>query len=229
MAVASLTPLLSAQLHASFSLGLARPLCECNKRRLVSHTSWWITSKSFWTPNIRHQYEEEIRTTAWLQKLNSLDFSNRTRAFFSELRKRQNVAQKAGPIIDCSGTLSDNFDDTLKNWTEYYKKLYTCRDLPIKLPTPDNDVVLDRELELSEFLDGIYSLKPHVSPGYDGLTSEDFRSLIPTESPNNEFDTEAKLASLEFIFCILENFWFNETVPLDFKVIILCPFFEGRG
>ena len=176
----------------------------------------------------QYQYEEEIRSTAWLQKLNSLDFSNRTRDFFSELRKRHNVTQKARPIIDCSGTLSENFDDALDNWTEYYKKLYFCRDLPIKLPTPDNDVVLDRELELSEFLDGIYSLKPHVSPGYDGLTSEDFRSLIPTESPDNEFDTEAKLASLEFIFCILENFWFNETVPRDFKRTILCPFLKDE-
>ena len=65
-----------------------------------------------------------------------------------------------------------------------------------------------------------------MSPGYDGLTSEDFRSLIPTESPDNEADTEAKLASLKFIFGILTNFWFNETVPRDFKRTMLCPFLK---
>ena len=174
------------------------------------------------------EHEEEVRVTKWLEKMNTLDFCNRTRVFFSELRKRHNVTRKAGPIVDCTGTLSKNLDETLSNWTEYYKKLYFCADPSIILPTPDNDATLDRELELSEFLDAYYSLKTHKSPGYHGITSEDFRSLIPVESPENELDTKAKLASLRYIFEILENFWFNEAVPRDFKRTILRPFLKNE-
>ena len=148
--------------------------------------------------------------------------------FFSELRKRHNVTEKAGPIVDCSGTLSKSLDETLKNWAEYYKKLYFCTDPQVIFPTPDSDVILDSDLELSEFLDVYYLLKPHKSPGYHGLTSSDFRSLIPLESPDNKLDVKAKLASLKFIFNILENFWFNGTVPRDFKRTILRPFLKNE-
>ena len=92
----------------------------------------------------------------------------------------------------------------------------------------DNDPVLDRELEHCEFLDSYYSLKTHKSPGYHGLTSEDFRYLIPVDSPDNKLDPKVKLASLRIIFEILENFWFNETVPRDFKRTILCPFLKNE-
>ena len=176
----------------------------------------------------QHEYEEKVRVTKWLEKMNTLDFCNRTRVFFSELRKRHNITRKAGPIVDCSGILSKTFDETLRNWTEYYKKLYFCTDPLTNLPTPDNDAVLDRDVEMSEFLNAYYSLKTHKSPGYHGITSEDFRSLIPVESPDNELNTKAKLASLRFIFEILENFWFNEVVPRDFKRTILCPFLKNE-
>ena len=92
------------------------------------------------------------------------------------------------------------------------------------LPTPDDNPILDSDLELSEFLDAYYSLKTHKSPGYLGLTSEDFRSLIPLESPlESEIDTKAKLASLRFIFKILENFWFNESVPRILREQFYAP------
>ena len=159
--------------------------------------------------------------------MNNLDFCNRTRVFFYELRKKHNVHRKTGPIINCSGVLSKNFDETLDNWAKYYKKLYFCAAPVTTLPTPDNDPVLDRELEHCEFLDSYYSLKTHKSPGYHGLTSEDFRYLIPVDSPDNKLDPKAKLASLRFIFEILENFWFNETVPRDFKRTILCPLLKN--
>ena len=176
----------------------------------------------------QYAHEEEVRVTKWLEKMNSLDFCNRTRIFFSELRKRHNVAQKAGPIVDCSGILSRNFDETLANWTEYYKKLYVCTEPLTIFPTPDCDPFLDRDLEHSEFLNAYYNLKTHKSPGYFGITSEDLLSLLPLQSQENEFDTNAKLASLRFVFDIFENFWFNETVPRDFKRTILCPFLKDK-
>ena len=73
-----------------------------------------------------------------------------------------------------------------------------------------------------------YFLKRHKSPGFDGLTSEDFLSLIPKDSPKDEPNTEAKLSALNYIFAILENFWFNETVPRDFKRTILRPFLKNE-
>ena len=174
----------------------------------------------------QYEREEEVRVTKWLQKMNNLDFGNRTRVFFSELRKRHNVSQQPCPIVDCSGKLSNSLDQTLGNWAEYYKKLYFCNDPLQRFPTPDDDPILDGDLEYSEFLDAYYTLNTHKSPGYHGLTGEDFLSLIPLESPDSEKETRAKLASLKFIFRILENFWFNESAPRDFKRTILCPFLK---
>ena len=52
--------------------------------------------------NTQYEYEEEPRVSKWLEKMNKLDFNNRTRAFFSELRKRHNVTQVSEPIVNCS-------------------------------------------------------------------------------------------------------------------------------
>ena len=176
----------------------------------------------------QYLHEEERRFTQWLRKLNTLDFKNRTRAFFLELRKKHNATQTAGPIVDCLGKLSNTFDKTLKNWAEYYKKLYFLAEPVTKFQTPDSNAILDRDLELSEFLDAYYSLKPHKSPGYHGITSMDYHSLLPLEVPNEDPATKAKLASLKFIFNILRDFWFNESVPRDFKRTILRPFLKNE-
>ena len=37
-----------------------------------------------------------------------------------------------------------------------------------------------------------------------------------------------KIASLKFIFNILQNYWFNESVPQDFKRTILVPFLKNE-
>ena len=106
----------------------------------------------------QREHEERVRISEWLKKMNDLDFYKRTRSFFSELRKRHNISQKARPIIDGSGNLSNNFDETLKNWTVYYKNLYFSSDPVVLFPTPDKNEFLERELELSEFLNEVYSL-----------------------------------------------------------------------
>ena len=60
------------------------------------------------------------------------------------------------------------------------------------------------------------------------LTRTLFLSLIPTESLENDNDNHHKLTTLRTIFNILDNFWFNETVPRDFKRTILSPFSKGE-
>ena len=151
----------------------------------------------------------------WLEKMNTLDFCKRTRTFFNELRKRHKIRQKAGPIINSLGVLSKIFNETLENWTEYYKNLYFCESNTAVFTTSDEVAPLDSNLTYSEFLDEIYSLKNGKSPGYDGITNEDITSLIPNVSPEDISDDSPKLESLKFIFNIFDNFWFNESVPRD--------------
>ena len=55
--------------------------------------------------NAQYEHEKAAKTATWLNKLNVLDFQNRTRAFFSELRKKYNISQKAGHITDSGGAL----------------------------------------------------------------------------------------------------------------------------
>ena len=174
--------------------------------------------------NQQYEHEKKKKFSEWREKMDELDFQNRTRSFFNELRKKHNTHQKAGPIIDSSGNLSRNFDNTLKNWTKCYKNLYSCKDCSTFIPTSDEDDFLDSDITLPEFLDEIYILKRHKSPGYDGITNEDILSLIPTESPENDIDNHHKLTTLRTIFNILDNFCFNETVPRVFKRTILSPF-----
>ena len=87
----------------------------------------------------QYEKEEKYKNSKWLEELNELDFLNRTRAFFQELRKRHKVRENFVPIRDNSGVLSNNVDETLENWAEYYKKLYSSNDKMTCFPTPDND------------------------------------------------------------------------------------------
>ena len=179
--------------------------------------------------NIQYEHERKNKFADWLGKMDTLDFGKRTKTFFNELRKRHNVRKKAGPIIDSFGALSKNFNETLENWTEYYKNLYFCESITTVFPTSDEVVALDSDLTYSEFLDEIYSLKKGKSPGYDGVTNEDITSLIPNVSRGDINYDSPKLDSLKFIFNIFDNFWFNESVPRDFKRTLLSPFLKGEN
>ena len=97
------------------------------------------------------------------------------------------------------------------------------------LPQTRYLVLLDSDLTYSEFLDEIYSLKNGKSPGYDGVTNEDITSLIPNVPLGDSIDSSRKIESLKCIFDIFDNFWFNETVPRDFKRTLLSPFLKGEN
>ena len=79
--------------------------------------------------------------------MNELDYYNRTNTFFTDLYKRHKVSESFAPIIDSSGAISKDIDETLKNWTEYYKKLYSCNDKIVCFPNPDTNELLDGDLE----------------------------------------------------------------------------------
>ena len=118
----------------------------------------------------QYKIEKKKRTSQWIRKMNDLDFRGRTRAFFSEIRKTHITREESGPICNRYGIISDNLDDTLRNWSEYYQDLYSinCKTHRLyNLPTPEQDSSLDKELTLEEFVTVIYSLKGHKSHGFD--------------------------------------------------------------
>ena len=126
--------------------------------------------------------------------MNELDFHKRTRAFFSELRKKYRTVELSGPIQNSFGILSRNLHETLKNWTEFYAELYTNIEVESNCQTRDEDPLLDKEFTHSEFLDSIYALKHHKAPGFDHITSEDIIYLLPNDSEEDQVDPEKKLS-----------------------------------
>ena len=99
--------------------------------------------------------------------MNDLDYQNRTREFYSEIRSRQRSKEEPVPIYNKKGILSDNLKDTLKNWSEYYRNLYSLsgKSTDFRLtPFPDDHEYLDKDLSLTEFVDVIYTLKNYKSP-----------------------------------------------------------------
>ena len=128
--------------------------------------------------------------------MNDLHFNKRTRAFFSVLRKKYRTFEHSGPIQDRFGTLSRNLPETLKNWADFYARLYTNTEVQVNHLTKDEDPNLDKEFTDLEFLDSIYALNSHKAPGFDHITSEDIISLLPNDSIEDEENPKKKISSL---------------------------------
>ena len=160
--------------------------------------------------------------------MNELDFQKRTRLFFLNLRRKHKPKETFGSINNRFGIPSRNLSETLRNWCDFYRNLYRDTDEKIDFPTPDENPNLDRDFSLSEYLDQIYLLKRNKAPGFDNLVNEDIISLVEEESDEDPIDPSLKIESLRFIFKILTDFWFNESVPRDLKRTILRPFLKDR-
>ena len=161
--------------------------------------------------------------------MNDLDFHNRTRTFFSEIRSKYRASEEMVPIRNRNEQLSTTCSETLKNWSEYYENLYSLRRVKVEahdFPTPDGDPQLDNDLTKSELVDTIYKLKNHKSPGFDHISNDDITSAILEEmdTSDDEVPSQQKIVLIEFIFSILTNFWFNGFVPREFKRTVLRPF-----
>ena len=73
--------------------------------------------------------EKQIRWAVWVKKLNKLDHSKATRAFYSELNRKKSEHEQLGPIINEKGQLSTNLEECMTNWRSFYKKLYSKTEL----------------------------------------------------------------------------------------------------
>ena len=114
--------------------------------------------------------------------MNDLDLQNRTRTFFSEIRRKYVSKYEIGPICNSEETLSDNINLSLKNWSEYQSQ---SSRKPFVFPTPDEDPILDKDLTLAKFVEVIYLFKHHKSPGLDDILNEDITSTILEESEDD--------------------------------------------
>ena len=52
--------------------------------------------------------------------MNGLDFHNRTRAYFSEIRRKHSNNEQIGPIHNRHGSLLENVNETQKDWAVFY-------------------------------------------------------------------------------------------------------------
>ena len=69
--------------------------------------------------------EKQIRWAKWVRKLNNLDHSKATRAFYSELKRKNFEQEHLGPIVNEKGKLSTSLEECMTNWRNFYKKLYS--------------------------------------------------------------------------------------------------------
>ena len=111
------------------------------------------------------------------------------------LHRKYKAPELVVPIKDKSGTLSRNLDETLENWTKYYSELYKERKTQSDYRTSEYCPGLDHDFTQSEFLDSIYSLKYHKTPGADHITNDDIISFIPQESDDDQIDSEDHIDS----------------------------------
>ena len=72
-------------------------------------------------------------------------------------------------------------------------------------------------------------MKRKKAAGFDNITNEEITSLLPDDSEEDDLDPQKKVSSLQFIFKILSDFWFNECVPQDLKRTVLRPFLKNQG
>ena len=62
--------------------------------------------------------------------------------FFSEIRSKYSVREEMGTIRNLDGDASTTTTETLKNWSEYYKNLYSSIYVEIKTEFPTPTVIL---------------------------------------------------------------------------------------
>lgn len=172
--------------------------------------------------------EKYARFEKWVDRMDSLDFNKRTRLFYSSLRKKQRIPEMVGPIQNKLGTLSTNLQETLNNWTEFYRELYSTKYTRSFFPTPNEDSILDGDFSFQEFLDILFVLKNYKAPGFDHITNEDMTFIFVEDPDKDPIGFLRNQELLTKIYGILTEFWFNEWVPPDFKRTILRPFLKDN-
>ena len=64
--------------------------------------------------------EKHRRWANWVRKLNNLDHSKATRAFYAELKTKKTEQEQPGPIVNEEGELSTSLKECMENWRSFY-------------------------------------------------------------------------------------------------------------
>ena len=145
--------------------------------------------------------EKQIRWAVWVKKLNKLDHSKATRAFYSELKRKKSEHEQLGPIINEKGQLSTNLEECMTNWRSFYKKLYSKTELDDSTedekdeatnksqfsrckPSKEQEEALDKEITINEVVDALFSLRTNTAAGKDSILARDVQELLDTSKQN---------------------------------------------
>ena len=185
-------------------------------------------------------HEKQIKWANWVKKLNKLDHSKATRAFYSELKRKKSEQEQLGPIINDKGELSTNLEECMTNWRNFYKKLYsktalndyakeekdetTNNSLSGRCkPTKEQEEALDREITINEVVDALFSLQMNTTAGKDSILARDVQELLDTSKQNEKWKN---VEMLRFLHKTLQNMWKTEKVLPSFKETVLRPFLK---
>ena len=181
--------------------------------------------------------EKQRRWAKWVRKLNNLDHSKATRAFYAELNRKTMEHEQLGPIINEEGQLSTSFEECMKNWRRFYQQLYSkgkrgnktgvesdaeTNKSSSKL-TKEQEVALDAEITMNEVVDAVFSLRTNTAAGRDSILTKDLQELLDTSKQKENWKN---VEMLRFLQKMLQNMWNEEKVPPNFKETVLRPFLK---
>ena len=95
--------------------------------------------------------DRDLRYKDWLNRLENLDYSKRTRLLFSELRSKNCVLETFNAIRNSKGSLSESHSECLSYWASYCEKLYCGHDLKPNRFLPVENKDLDYPTSFVEF------------------------------------------------------------------------------
>ena len=167
------------------------------------------------------------RFSQWLGKLNTLDYTRRTRTFFRELSRKQRDTENFGPIKDSSGVLSKNLTECLETWATFYASLYRGTVSNSFNPPHRHNSTLDREFSYADVVMAVNTLKDHKAPGTDNILSDDFTILLCVD-PEDDYSKMKNVELLKSFHVVMSSFWARERVPPSLKKSIIRPFLKER-
>ena len=169
--------------------------------------------------------DRDLRYKDWLNRLENLDYSKRTRLLFSELRSKNCVLETFNAIRNSEGSLSESRSECLSYWASYCEKLYRGHGLQHTRLSPVENKELDYPISFIEFKLAIKSLKNNKAPGNDFITNEDIKQFLCKET--DDLDSfEFSDVALHTIFNLMVGFWDCEKIPSNLKKVILRPFLK---
>ena len=84
----------------------------------------------------------------WLDKINEMDYKQRSRALFAHLKSKVCEPENFGSVFDKNGVLSTTLGGSLENWAAFYKDLYSGHNIPKFSNTYCDDRELDQPFML---------------------------------------------------------------------------------